>query len=429
MREYLKTTEDKGPIVIHYIENYSADDVLTIMKKQDFDFQKFYNDNPKLLASMLEHFSIDKESLDKVLQIWKSINYQFNPDDILYYMEDHRHYKPYFYNNLFDYIIDNGTDINFKREGETLIEKIVKAFLNDNGPSASSESYFIKKKITEGEWDLSVFDKNGRNSLDYLNDLVKNTDEYEVFTRKSYISNYKLILLCEQKKALMKNKAEFINKISSATRENKELFSLVIPSLFFYDFKFLENEDLKMNMKPGEFIKNIIFFLEEYSGSPGVEYSHLLKLFETPILKPNKSYLFVDPENFKKNLLNLYKLTQHLGADHSYAHFTYLYANKDNAKNIFLYSHLIPEVLNKLLKDKYSDDKHKEKIFYALMDFFSYENIFKYDFFNDEVKEFLNKTDLENGKNMLRDYLILEEKSKLESIITIEKAATPKKRL
>lgn len=428
MREYLKTTEDKGPIVIHYLENYSADDVLTIMKKQDFDFQKFYNDNPKLLASMLEHFSIEKEMQEKVLHIWKSINYQFNPDDILYYIGDNGAWlNSYFYNNLFNYIIDNGTDINFKRDNETVIEKIFTIFLTDD--HNTSQSRFIKKQITEGRWDLSVSDSNGRDSLDYLNNVIKHEQESQWFTRKSYVSRYKTVLLGEQKNALMQDKSKFLKKVSCLTSENKEIASLIIPSLFFYDFKFMDKDDLNMNMEKGAFIKNVISFLEENRNTQGVEYNHLLKLFETPVLNPENSDLFIDEKNFKNNLLKLYKLSQHDRSEPSYAHFTYLYANKNNVNNIFLYLHLLPEILNTLLDDSSSDEKYKEDMFYALMDFFSYENILKDDFLNDEVKNFLNKIDWDNGKDILRDYLILEEKSKLESIITIEKTATPKKRL
>lgn len=428
MPEYLKTTEDKGPIVIHYIENYSADDVLTIMKKQDFDFQKFYNDNPKLLASMLEHFSIEKEMQAKVLHIWKSINYQFNPDDILYYIGDNGAWlNSYFYNNLFNYIIDNGTDINFKRDNETVIEKIFTIFLTDD--HNTSQSRFIKKQITEGRWDLSVSDSNGRDSLDYLNNVIKHKQESQWFTRKSYVSRYKTVLLGEQENALMQDKSKFLKKVSSLTPENKEIASLIIPSLFFYDFKFLDKDDLHMQVEKGAFLKNVISFLDENHNTPGVEYNHMLKLFETPVLNPENSYLFIDEKDFKNNVLKLYKLSKYDKSEPSYAHFTYLYANKNTVNNVFLYSHLIPEILNTLMDDRSYDDKDKENIFYALMDFFSYENIFKDDFLNDEVKDFLNKTDLDNGKNMLREYLILEEKSKLESIITIEKTASPKKRL
>lgn len=428
MREYLKTTEDKGPIVIHYLENYSADNVLAIMKKQDFDFQKFYNDNPKLLASMLEHFSTDQEMQAKVLHIWKSINYQFNPDDVLYYVGDKWAWiNPYFYNNLFTYIIENGTELNFKRDNETVIEKIFTGLLTDD--STVSQSRFIQKSITEGKWDLSALDSNGRNSIDYLKNVINHKHESEWFTRKSYVSRYKTVLLGEQENALMQDKVKFLKKVSSLTPENKEIVSLIIPSLFFYDFKFMDKDDLNMNMGKGAFIKNVISFLEENRNTQGVEYNHLLKLFETPVLNPENSDLFIDEKNFKNNLLKLYKLSQHDRSEPSYAHFTYLYANKNNVNNIFLYLHLLPEILNTLLDDSSSAEKYKEDIFYALMDFFSYETILKDDFLNDEVKNFLNKIDWDNGKDILRDYLILEEKSKLESIITPERTVISKKRL
>lgn len=428
MPEYLKTTEDKAPIVIHYIENYSADEVLTIMKKQDFDFQNFFNENPKSLASMLEHFSIDKECQAKVLHIWKTINYKFNPDDILYYMSEFdSSYNPYFYNNLFDYIVDNGTDINFKINEQTLIEKIFKDFITYD--RMIGQSKLIKKKINEGKWDLSVSDSNGKDSIDYLKDLLKNTDESKLYTKRNYTSRYKTILLGEQSDNLMKNKESFINKISLLKKENKELISYIIPSLFFYSFKFLDEGDLNMNLEKGVFLKNLLSFTNEHGNAPDFERDHLLKLFESPVIKPENSYLFDDEKNFKDNVLMLCKLVRDETSEPSYAHFTYLYANKHNVKNIFLYSNLVFEVLNKMIEDRYTPDDNQKVVFYTIIDFFSYENIFKYEEINEEIKKFLKETNIYDKENMMREYLILEEKNKIEKIIKVDEHVVHKKRL
>lgn len=428
MRQHLKINEDKAPILIHYIENYTAYEVLTIMDKQEFDFQKFFNDNPKLLVSMIKHFFIEPELLEKVMNIWKSIDYQFNADDILYYIsEKEGKFNTYFYDNMLDYIINNGSDFNFQKDNTTLMEKICTKCLKEDYNSVLSR--FIESHIKNKKWDISYKDSNGKDSLDYLINLLDQTDNMKKYAKRKYLSKYKSIFLMHQADLPLSDKECFLKKISNMDSASGWIVNYIVPFLYFYSFKFLEKKDLNMGMEPGDFLKKMISYIETCRNVSHLESCYLLKMFETPILNGDNSYLFDDGKNFRKNFEALSKITKVQFSDPSYANFAYLYANKDNVKNILNYVYLLPEVLEKMLSDNVSSEEDKRNMFITLMDTFSYDTILADETLNKSVKTFLSQAKIKDREQVLNEYLRREERRNLDKIISTDMTAVSKNRL
>lgn len=428
MKPYLKINEDKAPFIIHYIENYTALEVVAIMEKQDFDFQKFFNENPQLLVSMIKHFCIDAELVEKLRDIWKIIDYKFNDDDILYYMgEKEGKLNIHFYNHILDYIIDNGTNINFQKDGTTLMEKICKKCLKEDYHSSFSK--FIEMQIKNKKWDVSCKDSNGKDSIDYLINVLDEEDNIKKYSKRKYLSKYKSIFLMHQTDLPLSDKESFLKKISNVDNSDGWVVNYIVPFLYLYPFKFIENEDLNMGMQSGKFLKKMIIFIEQRSNFRHLEDHYLLKMFETPMLNPDNSYLFVDEKNFRRNFEALSKITKEQYSYPSYAHLAYLYANKENVKNILNYVYLLPEVLEKMLSDNVSSEEDKRKVFNTLMDTFSYDIILDDETLNKSVKNFLSQATIKDREQVLNEYLMREERRNLDEIISTDVTVVAKNRL
>jgi len=287
----------------------------------------------------------------------------------------------------------------------------------------------VVKMIDEGLWDISKKDKFNRNSVDYMNDLVRDFDEKKF---NDFYVKYGTLLRCINNNHLIDPDA-FINSMLDEKTINARFFITTWDRIYSMDsgVTILQNEDFRRCLKDNNFAYRMSSILSEKLKSALFGFSKLVKIFQSPLHHSDISET-LKTKNIKETFENVDYCSQKV--KNGYANFGLIYSNASDIDDKSIYTSTFIKTINELRNVNNSSipDEEAALIYSELMKFYSYDVILDNDYLREELRFFMDNVNNYYKNSMFKDYqenYSEYEKRKIQKVVNADTMKLSKKRI
>lgn len=285
------------------------------------------------------------------------------------------------------------------------------------------------KMIDEGLWDISKKDKFNRNSVNYMNDILKDFDESKSL---SFYAKYNTLLKYVNNDLLIDSNA-FVQSMLDEETINPRFFITIWERIYSMDsgVALLQNENFRRCLKDNDFAYKMSSILSEKLKSALFGFGKLVKIFQSPLHYSDISET-LKTKNIKETFENVDYCSQKV--KNGYANFGLLYSNASDINDKSIYTSTFIKTIHELRNVNNSSipDEETAQIYSELMKFYSYDMILDNDYLREELKFFIDNVNNHYKDSMFKDYqenYTEYEKRKIQKVVKADTIKVSKKRI
>lgn len=335
------------------------------------------------------------------------------------------------YSLLDESLFDNNNvyieDMNYSHE-ISIFEKIFIMYMKREN-NYDDNDRIVVKMIDKGLWDISKKDKFNRNSVDYMNDLVKDFDEKKF---NGFYGKYGTLLRYINNNHLIDPDA-FIQSMLHEETINPRFFITTWDRIYSIDsgVTILQNGNFRRCLKDNDFAYRMSSILSEKLKSALFGFSKLVKIFQSPLHYSDISET-LKTKNIKETFENVDYCSQKV--KNGYANFGLLYSNASDIDDKSIYTSTFIKTIHELRNVNNSSipDEETAQIYSEIMKFYSYDMILDNDYLREELKFFIDNVNNHYKDSMFKDYqenYTEYEKRKIQKVVKADTMKVSKKRI
>lgn len=318
-------------------------------------------------------------------------------------------------------------DVNSENKMSVFERIFIMYIKRENG--YQDNNVIILKMIDEGLWDISKKDKFNRNSVDYMNDLVKSFDDIKFL---NFYSKYSDLLKCINNGSLIDSNT-FIQSMLDEETINPRFFINTWDRIYSIGsgVTLLQNENFRRCLKDNDFAYKMSSILSEKLKSALFGFSKLVKIFQSPLHHSDISET-LKTKNIKETFDNVDYCSQKV--KNGYANFGLLYSNASDIDDKSIYTSTFIKTIHELRNVNNSSipDEEAAQIYSELMKFYSYDVILDNDYLREELRFFIDNVNNHYRDSMYKDYkenYTEYEKRKIQKVVKADTIKVSKKRI